>query len=87
MYDDDFKDESENENEIKNKESQENIKIDRIKLTVESTILYSYKDYLFGKDWPWTYESLRKDFFDTCDRLGVKKTGEWQSLDQLKEVL
>ena len=60
-------------------------KIDRIKLAPLSTILYKFEEYDFGEELPLDKSAMTDEFFAICDKLGVKRTGEWQTLQQLKE--
>ena len=70
----------------KKKYAQFRNKVDRIKLNAEYMTVYSYNDYAFDGSFIKKEEDLKNDFFETCDRLNVKQTGEWQKLDQLKEL-
>lgn len=60
------------------------LKIDRIKLTPLFTILSKFDDYNFDDDTTWNKSEMMREFFVLCEKLGVKKAGEWKSLETLK---
>ena len=61
------------------------IKVDRIKLMPLSTIIYKFDDYKFDEELPLNKTQMINEFFALCKKLGVKRAGEWQTIEQLKE--
>ena len=61
------------------------VKVDRIKLAPLSTIIYKFEDYSFGETLSLDKTKMINEFFTLCEKLGVKRAGEWQTIEQLQE--